>query len=212
VGRVSASEVDRTETDGPEPGRLPRADRRDALLDAAAALVAAGDIDAVSMETVAEKAGVSRPLVYKHFANRRELLAEVYRREAALLHDELAAAVSAADTIEGRFRALVHGALAAEADRGAALSALRAAGGRNRQLREEQRARDRVTVRWFARQAVRELAMDERRARAGASILLRAIESVLAEWRLRPTPARAALLEDTYVSIAMGALERLAAE
>ncbi|HET9560157.1 MAG TPA: helix-turn-helix domain-containing protein, partial [Actinomycetota bacterium] len=61
--------------------RVGRAERRELLLDAAAALVRAGDAGSVSMEAVAEEAGVSRPLVYKHFANRDELLGELYRRE-----------------------------------------------------------------------------------------------------------------------------------
>src|SRR6478672_4010068 len=94
--------------------RRTSADRRDLLLDAAAALISDGDADNVTMEAVAEHAGVSRPLVYKHFANRREVLDELYRRESALLHRELAIAVAAADTIEAKFRALIHGALAAQ--------------------------------------------------------------------------------------------------
>src|SRR5258708_3753957 len=171
MGPVSASERETVEPPSGEPSRLPRANRRDALLDAAAALVAGGGIEAISMESVAEKAGVSRPLVYKHFANRSELLAAVYRRETALLHEELAAAVGEATTLESKFRALIHGALQAEADRGAALSALRAAGGRNKELREVQRARDRATVRYFARRAVRELGIEERQARTAVSIL-----------------------------------------
>src|SRR5262249_19750467 len=63
-----------------ESPRLTRRERRDALLDAAVEIVTSGDVAAVSMEAVAERAGVSRPLVYKHFANRSELLAAVYRR------------------------------------------------------------------------------------------------------------------------------------
>jgi AcrR family transcriptional regulator len=197
---------------GVEPSRLAKGERRDALLDVAAAMVAEGDIDSLSMESVAERAGVSRPLVYKHFANRRELLAAVYRREAALLHHELATAVAAEDTLAGKFRALIRGALQAEAERGGALSALRAAGGPHHALREEQRARDRGTVTHFARQAMREYAIDERHAKSAVSILLRAIEGVLAEWRLRPSASRATLLEDTYVTIAVGAFERLIAD
>src|SRR6266480_4420461 len=81
-----------------EPARLSRAERRDALLDATAELVSSAEIDAVTMEAVAERAGVSRPLVYKHFANRGELLAALYDREAALLHAELAVDVEAAGT------------------------------------------------------------------------------------------------------------------
>lgn len=194
-----------------EPSRLPRADRRDVLLDAAAAFVAAGDVESISMESVAERAGVSRPLVYKHFANRGALLAAVYRRETTLLHEELAAAVATADTLEAKFRALIRGALQAEADRGAALSALRAAGARNDELRAVQRSRDRTTVRYFTREAVRHYGADAARVRPAVSVLLRSIESVLAEWRLGPTPQRAARLEDTYVAIVLGALEKLTA-
>jgi AcrR family transcriptional regulator len=197
-------------TDNAEPARLPRADRRDALLDAAAALLAAGDVEAVSMEAVAEHAGVSRPLVYKHFANRSELLAAVYQRESAVLHAELATQVSAADTVEDMFRALARGALRAEASRGAAFAAMRAAGLRTRERRQEQRRRDRTTLRYFASRAVRQLHMEEEVARTGVAILLGAIETVLARWRLRPTPDHATLLEDTYVALVVGGLERLA--
>src|SRR4051794_38090618 len=98
-----------------EGARLPRADRRDALIDAAAELVAAGDIDAVSIENVAERAGVSRPLVYKHFANRGELLASVYLRESHLLTREIGRAIQAAASLEDKLRAYVSGCLRAEA-------------------------------------------------------------------------------------------------
>jgi AcrR family transcriptional regulator len=189
--------------------RLARADRRDALLDAALALVAEDDIDSVSMEAVAERAGVSRPLVYKHFANRNELLAAAYQREAAQLHAELSAAVMAAGPVEDMFRALVRGALRAEAQRGAAFAALRAAGLRTRERRDEQRRRDRATLRYFAASALRDFGLDERTARAGVGILLGAIDPVLAQWRRHPTQEHAALLEDTYVAIVVGGLAQL---
>jgi AcrR family transcriptional regulator len=127
--RVTATRSETTD-ESLESGRLTRADRRDALLDAAVELVVTGDADAVSMEAVAERAGVSRPLVYKHFANRGELLAAVYQREATLLHRELAAEVGAAATVEEMFRTLIRGALQAAAERGHVFSALRSAGGR----------------------------------------------------------------------------------
>lgn len=193
----------------PPSARLSRDQRRDALVEAAASLVAT-DVSSLTMETVAEVAGVSRPLVYKHFANRAELLVAVYRRETALLHEELAAAVRAAPGLEAKFRALVRGALRAESNRGAALSALRAAGARNHELREEQRRRDRGTVAYFTRHAVRSLGTGEKPARVTVSILLRTIEAVLADWRLHPTGPNAEALEDTYATICMGALERLA--
>jgi AcrR family transcriptional regulator len=189
--------------------RLARADRRDALLDAALALVAEGDIESVSMEAVAERAGVSRPLVYKHFANRSELLAAVYQREAAVLHAELSAAVVAAESVADMFRALVRGALRAEAQRGAAFAALRAAGLRTRERRDEQRRRDRGTLRYFAANAERDFGLDEPTARTAVGILLGAIDPVLAQWRRHPTQEQAAMLEDTYVAIVVGGLGQL---
>ena len=194
---------------GPEPGRLARSSRRDALLDAAADLVAGGDVESVSMEAVAEKAGVSRPLVYKHFANRSELLAALYQRESALLHSELAADVEAAVTLEEMLRALIHGALRAQASRGAALAALRSAGVRNRAHRDVQLRRDRTTVRYFGARAAKEFGLEEAEARAAMRVALGAVDSVLAQWRLRPTPEYAATLEDVYVTLVVGGVERL---
>lgn len=196
-------------TESVESTRLRHADRRDALLDAAADLLASGDVEAVSMEAVAERAGVSRPLVYKHFANRRELLTAVYRRESSILHVELSTAVQAAAGLEDMFRALIRGSLQAQATRGATFAALRAAGGRDRAMRHEQRKRDRITVGYFARQAVLELALDESDARRAVAILLGAIDSVLARWRIRPTREHATALEDMYVALAMGGLVSL---
>lgn len=194
-----------------EPGseRLSRDERREALLAKAAELVAANAAD-LSMEAVAEAAGVSRPLLYKHFANRHELLVAVHRREAALLHRELSDAVVSVHGIDEKFRSLIHGMLKAQRSRGAALSALRAAGARTSEFQAEQAERDRGTVRYFTRVAVRQLGTDEKATRKIVSILLRSGESVLAEWRLRPTPQHATQLEDAYVNICMGALERLA--
>lgn len=194
----------------PDGARLTRADRRDLLLDAAAGLVAESDVEAVSMDAVAERAGVSRPLVYKHFSNRNEVLAALYRRESDLLHAELTAAVSAATTVEEMFRALIRGALDAQATRGATFAALRAAGMRSLDRREEQRSRDRTTLRYFAAKALRQFGLDERQARPAVAILLGAIDSVLAQWRTRPTREYAVLLEDTYVSLVIGGLHELA--
>ena len=203
--RVTATRSETTD-ESLESGRLTRADRRDALLDAAVELVVSGDADAVSMEAVAERAGVSRPLVYKHFANRGELLAAVYQREATLLHRELAAEVGAAATVEEMFRTLIRGALQAAAERGHVFSALRSAGGRSHELRREQRGRDVETVRAFAGRAMRELGLDRRRATATTATLLAAIDPVLTQWRLRPTADQAQLLEDIYVGMVRGAL------
>lgn len=162
------------------------------------------------MEAVAEHAAVSRPLVYKHFANRAALLEALYARESAALHEEISAAVAEATTLEQMFRALVHGSLAAQMSRGATFAALRSAG-RTPARRSEQRRRDRNTLGWFVKETVRTYGMSESQARAAVSILLGAIDSVLNVFRVRPTPEHARLLEDTYVELVTNGLAGLSA-
>ncbi len=71
------------------PASPTRAPRRDAAANREALLVAAAaalneDIDA-SLETIAARAGLSRRALYGHFANRDDLLVDVFTRGAARL-------------------------------------------------------------------------------------------------------------------------------
>jgi len=198
--------------DVPQAGRLRRAERHDALVAAAAALVAERDVDAVSMEAVAARAGVSRPLVYKHFANRHELLAAVYRREATALDAEIVRAVQAAEGFDPIVRTLVRAILAGARSRGATFAKLQRAGARDSTLRREQRERDRRTVRYFAALAAREFGLADGQARAAVRVLLTGIDSLLAQWHADPTPAREELLEQVYTNLVVGGLARVAAE
>jgi AcrR family transcriptional regulator len=183
--------------------------RRDSLLNAAAAMVAAGEAAGVTMESVAAADGVSRALVYKHFANRHDLLAALYERESRSLHEELTEAVSAAEGLEQKFRALVEGALAAQASRGATFAALLHQGGRRPSQRSLQRRRDDATVRHFASLAVTELGLQEHEATIGVRLALGAIAVVLQQWRGRRTTEHAAELADAYVAFAMSGLRNL---
>lgn len=198
-----------TEPSSVEAGRsrLARDDRREALLDAAARLVETGSIDDVTIESVAAAAGVSRPLIYKHFANRDELLGALYRREAADLHRLLTERVGRARNLEEMFDHLVSGSLEAAAERGPIFTALRS-GGWTRGVRREQRDRDVQTARAFGRMARRE-GLDPRSASPAAAMLLSMIDSVLTQWRLRPEPAQAELLRTTYMTIVRATLAAL---
>jgi AcrR family transcriptional regulator len=183
--------------------------RRDSLLDAAGSLVASGDVTGVTMESVAAASGVSRALVYKHFANRYDVLAALFERESRLLHKQLTQAVANAVGLEAKFRALVEGALAAQASRGATFAALLNQGGRAADQRAVQQSRDRATVRYFADLAVAEFGLQKRQAITGVGLALGAIALVLQQWRHRPTSAHAQELTDTYVAFAMGGLGTL---
>jgi AcrR family transcriptional regulator len=208
---VPASERPSTAAADATTGRLRRAERHDALVQAAASLVAELDVEAVSMEAVAARAGVSRALVYKHFANRHELLAAVYRREATALDAEIVNAVGAADGFEMIVRTLIRGVLAGARSRGATFVRLQRAGARDATLRAEQAKRDRRTVRYFTRLATEEFGLPEPHARSAVRILLTGLDSVRAQWHAHPDAEHERRLEEVYVNLMLGGLARLTA-
>lgn len=157
------------------------------------------------MDAVAEHAGVSRPLVYKHFANRDELLAAAYRREASKLHEDLVSEVASARGVEEMYRSLLRGSMRATVETGQILAALRAAGGWNRDIRQEQRSRDRETVRAFAAAAARQYQLDSGRSTSVTAVLLGALDAVLTQWRIDPTEENRRILEETYLAMVVGA-------
>lgn len=65
--------------------RLPAAQRRAMLVDVARAAFADRGLEGTSMEEVALRAGVSKPVVYEHFVNKEALYAVVVEQELALL-------------------------------------------------------------------------------------------------------------------------------
>jgi AcrR family transcriptional regulator len=53
--------------------RLPAAERRQAIVEAALAVFAAGSYSGATTAQIAREAGVSEPILYRHFASKREL-------------------------------------------------------------------------------------------------------------------------------------------
>jgi AcrR family transcriptional regulator len=85
------------------PRRLPAARRRKQLTDVALELFGAGSYHATSMDDIAERAGVTKPVLYQHFPSKSQLYLELIRT----VGDELLAAVaSAADEPEPSERVL----------------------------------------------------------------------------------------------------------
>ncbi len=62
------------------PARLSKEARREQLLDAALGIVREQGADGLTLVTLAEAAGVSRPIAYDHFGTRAGLLLALYRR------------------------------------------------------------------------------------------------------------------------------------
>ncbi|MGO3909448.1 TetR family transcriptional regulator [Huaxiibacter chinensis] len=59
--------------------RLTRAERRQQLLETALLIVREEDLDDLTLGRLAERAGISKPVVYDHFPTRSALLIELYK-------------------------------------------------------------------------------------------------------------------------------------
>ena len=93
-----------------EPGRgrrLPRHERRRQLLDCARAVFAAERYAGASMEQIAERAEVSKPVLYQHFPSKHELFLELLDAEVASLRTLLEAAMDTRRDNRERVRATV---------------------------------------------------------------------------------------------------------
>jgi AcrR family transcriptional regulator len=75
----------------PNPTRLlPRAERRRSIVTGAARAFAAGGFDATSMEDIAEAAGVTKIIVYRHFESKEELYRSILHEASGRLADQVA--------------------------------------------------------------------------------------------------------------------------
>jgi AcrR family transcriptional regulator len=70
-------------------GRLPRAQRREQILDAATEAFARSGFAATSLEDIAAEAGVARMILYRHFDSKSELYQAVLDRMCARLEAHL---------------------------------------------------------------------------------------------------------------------------
>jgi AcrR family transcriptional regulator len=73
--------------------RMSGKERREQLLDIGRTLFAAKGFDGTSVEEIADKAGVSKPVVYEHFGGKEGLYAVVVDREVSRLLDRVTASL-----------------------------------------------------------------------------------------------------------------------
>jgi AcrR family transcriptional regulator len=84
--------------------RLRAAERRAQLLGVARRLFARDGYRGASMESIAEAAGVTKPVLYQHFSSKRGLYSALLASELGRLTDELETAFSQAEDNEERLR------------------------------------------------------------------------------------------------------------
>jgi AcrR family transcriptional regulator len=88
----------------PRAGRLPRTARRRQLLDAALSVFVAQGYHAAAMDDIADKAGVSKPVLYQHFPGKRDLYLALLDESAASLMEAVRAAMSSTSDNKERVR------------------------------------------------------------------------------------------------------------
>lgn len=85
--------------------RIPASDRRVLILEAAREAFADGGFHQTSLDVVADRAGVSKALIYEHFASKRELHAAMLEQHVTELLERLGTALAEAEPGEARMRA-----------------------------------------------------------------------------------------------------------
>lgn len=88
--------------DGPRKRRLPAPDRRQLIDEAASKLFAERGYAATTLEQVASAAGVTRPLLYKHFSSKRQLHLSLLAKHRDALLDRLAQGLGAPGSLAER--------------------------------------------------------------------------------------------------------------
>jgi AcrR family transcriptional regulator len=81
------------------------ADRREAILDAARFAFAESGYHETSLDSVAERAGVSKALLYEHFSSKRELYVAMLEMHVHELVERISGAVAEAEPGEARMLA-----------------------------------------------------------------------------------------------------------
>jgi AcrR family transcriptional regulator len=72
---------------------VPRAEREEQILDAAAIEFARGGYAALSVQDVADRAGISKPLIYEYFGSKESLYVACAQRAGRTLVDQVAGAL-----------------------------------------------------------------------------------------------------------------------
>lgn len=181
--------------------RLSAGDRREQLLNTAADIVGDGGHTALTMERLAQRAGVSKALPYLHFENASAVMAALYRREAVAVADQVRDAVVHIADPEERVRIAVHEYLAAMERHGVVLGLFT---GASTTLAMRSDPAHRAGVQLVADLLVQPFGISGDRGRIVASVFLSALGTATDIWT--SGDATRAAVEDVLVSMLVGAL------
>lgn len=190
-------------------GRLSAADRREQLLDVAARILVEAGFLALSMESLAQRAGVSKGLGYAYFKNADDLAIALYDREVGEVYRRVEEAVERADSFEARIRASVRAYLDAGRERGAVIAILQARL-QGRWFARTGRRRVGEFLAFWAKQLASDLGVAREVAEPLAAAMLSATEAGVRAASARRIPR--AQVEETCVRFTLGGLGAFLAE
>ncbi len=166
-------------TTAPPRVRLTREARREQILDAAAELLVERGSASVTMERVAEWAGVSKALPYAHFDNSDEVLVALYHRVVGELGTRVVVALEGCGPSDDRITVVVRTYLDTVAELGPILGAVTAPGSPSSELADGDR---RVGPTFLAGLLVEYFDVAEPEARAMAPVILASLDGAVAAW------------------------------
>jgi AcrR family transcriptional regulator len=176
---------DEPRSDGPTPGvsrrRLTSRQRRKQLLDVAGELIEESGLGAITMERVAQRAGVSKGIMYRHFVNADDLIVALFQREVVDNRSEVRDALEANPdrSSEAGFRAFFSRIV--ESNHGVfdVLTQTTATSG---PLREAQEALTDESEAYFARLYHERLNLSEASANIAAAFVLAGLKGSIRAW------------------------------
>ncbi len=163
------------------PARVPRAVRRAQLLDGAASIITHQGFDALTMDALAEQAGVSKGLGYTYFDNVDDVVHALWERELERLYRRMGDALNEHAPFEEQVRAAVRAYFDLVEERGSLLDVL-GAHLTGPASRSEQRRRQ-PFVRELAGLVQHQFDVQPRRARALSALLMSVSATSAWMWR-----------------------------
>jgi AcrR family transcriptional regulator len=188
--------------------RLAASDRREQLLDSVARQILAEGLDAVTMDSAAVAAGVSKALVYRHFADRDDLLVAVLSREIERLRRSTEAAVREAADFRGEMGAALPVFFEVGARGSGLLETLVHTTHLGRPLRRLRRAYVDASEEHWARRAAEVFGLPRRSSLIAAAVFLGGLGGLGDFMRRRRIPR--AEVERVFAELVEGGLEGMA--
>lgn len=181
---LSAAPFERTKA-----RRLPAEQRREHLLDVGAAIILDSGFESLTMESVAERARVSKGLGYAYFENAEELALALYDREMAEFYRRIQEAMAGVESFDERLRRALKAHFDLVTERGVLFVILQTKLS-GRKLKRTVRQRLGPFIDFWTRQMEDEFAVDRAAAEAVASVMLSAADIFARSWHARRLPRR----------------------